>query len=421
MKLPITQCLVLGLAGAAITTVSATEPGVRDRPAADYILHEWGTFTTVAASDGSLLPGVEREEEALPAFVYAHEAMHNNTFIPMLLTKGISWHRPLANVTVRMETPVIYFYTEKPFEARVEVGFEGGTISQWYPQRSGGEELPPLKRDAKGMPLAKENAIDFAKGHRGSIVWDVKVEPPGEDVFGRVFRGGETPSWLHPRQPDSALVTTANGEAEKYLFYRGLGRLDPPVRFSTTDSALHVVNASPDPVRQWLVFDLNDSRQARWLTPPPIEPAADPAATAAKSAAEPIPLQAHEYKADWRKPLYEDAARLLTDAGLTRAEADGMLQTWWASYFEKPGLRVFWVVPSSYVDRVLPLTVTPAPRESVRVIVGRTELMTPAFEQRLLADFAATTEEKPNRWLHDRYFLAYDARVKQLGGQTAAR
>ena len=59
--------------------------------------------------------------------------------------------------------------------------------------------------------------------------------------------------------------------------------------------------------------------------------------------------------------------------------------------------------------------------ESVRVLVGRTEIMTPAFERRLLADFTSATEEKPNPWLHDRYFPAYAARVKQLGGQTAAR
>ena len=128
-----------------------------------------------------------------------------------------------------------------------------------------------------------------------------------------------------------------------------------------------------------------------------------------------VPLGQSPYRTDWRKPLYEEAAGMLTAAGLTRPEADGMLQTWWGSYFEKPGLRVFWVVPSSYVHEVLPLKVTPAPKDSVRVIVGRTEILTPGFERRLLADFAATTEEKPNPWLHDRYFPAYANRVQQLG------
>ena len=385
-------------------------------PPGGYTLHEWGTFTTVAASDGSILPGVEREEEPLPPFVYSHEAMHNNTHFAIPFQKGISWLRPLANVTVRMETPVIYFYTREPFQARVEVGFNGGTISQWYPQRTSGDTLPELKRDAEGRPLEKENTLDFSKGFTGSIAWDVKVEPAGDDVFGRVFRGGETPSWLHPRQPDSALVTTKEGESEKYLFYRGLGRIEPPVTFVSDDASIRVVNCGSETLKHWLIFDLNLTYGARWSRPGSVEAVAHTGRNEA-----PLRLDSTEYRADWRKPLYEDAAGMLTAAGLTRAEADGMLQTWWQSYFEKPGLRVFWVVPSSYVDEVLPLKVTPAPKETVRVIVGRSELLTPAFEQRLVADFEAVTEEKPNPWLHDRYFPAYAARVKQLGGRTAAR
>jgi hypothetical protein len=35
--------------------------------AANYQLHEWGTFTTVAGSDGVLLTGLQREEEPLPS------------------------------------------------------------------------------------------------------------------------------------------------------------------------------------------------------------------------------------------------------------------------------------------------------------------------------------------------------------------
>ena len=34
-----------------------------------FIVHEWGTFTTLAGSDGILLPGLYHEEEQLPNFV----------------------------------------------------------------------------------------------------------------------------------------------------------------------------------------------------------------------------------------------------------------------------------------------------------------------------------------------------------------
>jgi hypothetical protein len=383
-------------------------------PPGGFTLHEWGTFTSVSGSDGVLLPGVERSEEALPSFTYAHEAMHHNNSIAVPFSKGIAWQRPLANVTVRMETPVIYFYTREPFQAQVEVGFKGGTISQWYPQRSGGESLPALKRNEKGLPLQAENTLDFAKGYNGSIAWDVKVEPPGPDAFGRVFRGGETPGWLHPRQPDSALVSTKDGETEKYLFYRGLGRLDPPVRFMATDTTLKVVNGGAELLQHYLIFDMNGKGEARWMRPVPVP--------AMKDFVTPLPGHWPDYRADWQKPLYENAAMMLTLAGLTRQEADGMLQTWWSSYFGKPGLRVFWVVPAGYVNEVLPLKVTPAPRETVRVILGRTEILTPQFEKLLCDIFGKAAQEGTGNPLSgDRFHHAYAHRVKQLGSGLAQK
>lgn len=51
---------------------------------------------------------------------------------------------------------------------------------------------------------------------------------------------------------------------------------------------------------------------------------------------------------------------MLVSAGLYRKEADAMIQTWWPSYFERAGFRVFWVVPRETADAILSLTVTPA-------------------------------------------------------------
>ena len=89
------------------------------------------------------------------------------------------------------------------------------------------------------------------------------------------------------------------------------------------------------------------------------------------------------YRTDWKKALYADGQKMLMDAGLYRKEADAMMQTWWASYFETPGLRVFWIVPRATVDEILPLKVSPTPKDTVRVIVGRSEILRPSFEKRL--------------------------------------
>ena len=382
--------------------------------AQNYTLHEWGTFTTVAGSDGTHLDGVEREEAPLPAFVHQLDELqsieHPNGM------KGFHYSRPLAHVNVRMETPVIYFYTNEAFNAQVDVRFRGGAISQWFPDRSAGEKLAPIQRNKEGFPLAAENVIDFGRIREGAIRWNVRVEPAGEDQSGRVFQGGESPCWLHPRLTDSALVTNSREQTEKYLFYRGLGHLKLPVTFSATDQELRAMNCGRDAVGYWLVFDLNAQRQARWVLPSPISQA--PAA--GNGAAVTVPLQSQQYRADWKKPLYSDAVKLLVSAGLYRKEADAMLQTWWNSYFERPGLRVFWIVPRGYVDEVLPLTVSPAPKVVERVIVGRTEILTPAFEQRLLAGFVGATDKVPNPWTSDRFFPAYNERVSQLKKVAAA-
>ena len=59
-----------------------------------------------------------------------------------------------------------------------------------------------------------------------------------------------------------------------------------------------------------------------------------------------------------------------------------MLETWRPDWFEE-GLRVLYVLPRAEVDARLPLTVSPAPDEVVRVIVGRLEVPTPEQDAEL--------------------------------------
>jgi hypothetical protein len=101
----------------------------------------------------------------------------------------------------------------------------------------------------------------------------------------------------------------------------------------------------------------------------------------------------------------------LERAGLTTEEAQAMLATWRESYFERDGLRVFWIVPRAFTDAVLPITITPQPAQLERVLIGRTEVLTPAFEARLNRDFMSGSGLP---WMRDRYFFAYQARVRQL-------
>jgi hypothetical protein len=303
----------------------------------DYTVHEWGTFTSVSGSDGVLLPGLQVEEEPLPMFVYSLEGM--GAYAP----KG--WLRPLTNVTIKMETPVIYFYARQPFEAHVHVGFNGGSISQWFPARSGGEIPPPAP--ATRFLGSPGGGIDFAKKYNGSIAWDVQVQPSSDTDGALIFKPGATPTWLYPRQTDSALVRTKNGEAEKFLFYRGIGNFSLPVKFTLPDdNTLHIKNDSKSPIPAMLIFNhprFGNEVSFEWLD------------SLAAGKTRTVKLVVPVTSTNWQREVYATMRGALVQAGLFPKEADAMLQTWWSSYFEHPGLRVFWIVPENFTRAVLPL------------------------------------------------------------------
>ncbi|HLZ11541.1 MAG TPA: hypothetical protein VKP58_03050, partial [Candidatus Acidoferrum sp.] len=74
--------------------------------------------------------------------------------------------------------------------------------------------------------------------------------------------------------------------------------------------------------------------------------------------------------------------------GLHPDEARAMLTTWNDSWFEE-GTRLLYVVPRAFVDRVLPLTIHPAPASTTRVFIGRMEIVTPATEQAVESAFSS--------------------------------
>jgi hypothetical protein len=57
-----------------------------------------------------------------------------------------------------------------------------------------------------------------------------------------------------------------------------------------------------------------------------------------------------------------------------------MVATWKRSWFGNLGVRVLYLVPASWTDRLLPIDITPTPDELVRTLVGRIEVLTPSDE-----------------------------------------
>jgi hypothetical protein len=68
-----------------------------------------------------------------------------------------------------------------------------------------------------------------------------------------------------------------------------------------------------------------------------------------------------------RATLGGPLAERLVAAGLTKPEAEALVDTWHQELFQHQGLTLLYRVPQATYDALLPLTATPAPRHRVRV------------------------------------------------------
>jgi len=116
--------------------------GPKPKEAERFIVHEWGTFTNFAGADGVQLDFRPLIDNELPAFVY-DRAM-----------QGTLWLGKGQRARQRMETPVIYFYTDRPREVSVSVDFPSGLLTEFYP--------PPR---TPNRPRSRSESCSTARGH----------------------------------------------------------------------------------------------------------------------------------------------------------------------------------------------------------------------------------------------------------------
>ncbi|MGB4774308.1 MAG: hypothetical protein WBP45_03990 [Daejeonella sp.] len=366
----------IGLAVLSISTICLLSFYSPEKP---LVAHEWGTFTTLHGSDGTRLNGLNKEEEKLPSFV--HDAYPYEE----KLGKG---HKSALNVNVKMETPVIYFYSDKKQQVEVNVKFPKGSISQWYPQRTAGE-MPP--------DLYKEN--DFSKGYNGWINWKATVLAPNSRAAYSNPKNKETKTWVTPRNTKANLIQS-NGDTEKFLFYRGLANFTVPIHVKfNNEKELSIENKGNDKIPFVFVYEKTNSGAICWWS-----------GGLSSNQSQKVNLSDSSPKADFK--VFKEA---LVNAGLYEDEAECMLATWEKSYFERAGLRVFWIVPESLVNELLPLDIKPMPAETKRVFVGRCDILTPAFEKKIVEEYKSQDIEKfQQKFGSDRYSSGYRERVKQL-------
>jgi hypothetical protein len=129
------------------------------------------------------------------------------------------------------------------------------------------------------------------------------------------------------------------------------------------------------------------------------------------------------------RDIANEMARQLTFSGLFAKEARAMVNTWTTSYFRTEGIRVLYVLPQTWTDAFIPMTVAPPPKEIVRVMVGRLELLSPDRERqaeaaiRSLADPDSTRRAEAFAYLREqgRYVEPVIRRVLKTSQNESVR
>jgi len=358
------------IAGAAIALACGigTFGDEPQRPADDtFVVHEWGTFTSIGGADGLVLEGLSREEEALPDFVYSRTAVRD---CPLRDRGWKGLEVPADHVTQKMETPVLYFHSASARRVRVRVDFVRGLISEWYPVS---DLLGPPEGSRTDGPL------DISKVERSFLQWDVDVLPRDAPAPAEVPETSVDDPWTYAREVDASWLRTRPRvgpdragpvEAERYLFYRGLGNFAMPL-VATMDRDGEVVlrNSGPRPIETAVVFEIEGDR-GRIQESGVVAPGATTRVSLGDGAA-------WGSVDDVERTLQALVARRLEAQGLHVDEARAMVRTWSRSWFRNEGTRALWFLPRADVDALLPLAIDPTPDTLVRVLVGRMEVIAP--------------------------------------------
>lgn len=331
-------------------------------PDSHFVAHEWGTFTSVQGVDGVQVPWFGPISIDLPSFVHREDRRLKSSIVSRQ----------------RMETPVIYFYSDRERTVDVSVFFPKGEITEWFPLKSAALPRLPLRSD------------------RMVLRWpQVHISPR---LQLNLQTDGSGSHYYSARETDAALLVAASktddksSATEKFLFYRGNADITAPliVKPEPQDpDTVHLHNASSEELRHFFICDLDGRGGGTWLGFKSLKPGEErtvrlDAAADARSITE-ADLTLDNTSLTDPQRLGSQLVRALVGEGLFEKEATAMVNTWKSSWFSEKGTRVLYTLPRAWTDRTLPLKITPTPGEVARVMVARAEVITPARETALRA------------------------------------
>jgi len=317
---PVLQLVVL-IALSCLSDAQAQAPGDAaqlDQPSlaraapAPLDVHEWGVWR-LRSGRIDHLSDLARET---PAFV------HRAPTGPAPITP-----RPSPDIEIALK-PVLFLHADAPMDVTVTIEMPGGEPWFYFPDAVAGVTSHPEARTVRWMGRVLPEAAPLPAG----VAFPAA---PGGHWWNALRGVGASP-----------FVPRGASLAERFLFYDG------PIPFRPLWAP---AGRSVQPVA---IAGLAPTRVA-WVVGPG-------GATRVTSGRQRVARAALRDVGAVRTEL---SAALLA-GGLTAAEVQSLLATWDGDLFQSPAPRAIWIIPQSEYDRMLPLTVEPVPRSTVRVGVA---------------------------------------------------
>jgi len=368
------------------------------------IVHEWGTFTSMVGANGIVLEGMQHAEEKLPRFVHTRTKEVADPF-SSYGNRSVN-QRAIRRTRTKMETPVIYFYSKKKRRVKVRVEYKKGLLSQYYPAPS------------KSGP-GDSATINLAQLKKSFLEWDLDLLPGLDDSkFPKV---GAHPYGYSREVKATALRNRAGSntpEYERFIFYRGLGHTTPPlVARARRNNRVTLYNNFAQAIPAAFAVEMRGNR-GRFVTMGKV--------ARGRSAAVNMNMQKFAPKHRVVERLSAKVLATLVELGLYKDEARAMVRTWAESWFASEGTRFVYVVPNTWTNKVLPLTISPAPTSLVRVLVGRLDYLTPeheAYVEKALLDRMSSSRRVREAAMHrlGRLGRFIEPKVRRILGKTRNR
>src|SRR5262245_29371031 len=254
------------------------------------VVHEWGVVTApygsdlgVARSEGARFADGKELAEELPDFVTTYREAFDQSIE--------EWkNRPVRK-------PIVYFYAKERTNVRVKVSVPRGRPHAWWPPTADYGPRPALP--GKGIaPDPKIPAIEDVKPENGHLTWNFVVDPDSK------ARPRDAAGWWPLARKPASTPIRAGTETDTFLFYDALTRFDSGLTVAWTAETVTVEPA---------VFAAVHVRKGRC-----------------------------RYATGKGGPLKEgtpDLSKALVEAGLTRDEAEAVVEIWRDEFFKTDGAR----------------------------------------------------------------------------------